>query len=314
MKSNARIVFGALVGGVVILLLMSAWNGVRTVTPQAPARSGSASSASATPHCRATGTATSLPTVVLESSGLARSTREPGVFWTHNDRGSGPSLFAVDEQGRLLRTVRVRVPATDWEDLDIGPCDDGSCLYVGDIGDNNADREVVTIYRMAEPGTDATEVSAVALRVRFPDGPNDAESLFVLPTGDLFLVTKGRHHEIALYWYPSPQRPNQTVLLERVRQLFTEPDDNADYVTAATATPNGRWIGIRTYRSLYIYDARRLLSGRRVDPMIVDLRPLAEAQGEGLVMADDGTIWLSSEAGTRRGRAALNRIECPLSE
>jgi hypothetical protein len=207
----------------------------------------------------------------------------------------------------------VGVPAVDWEDLEIGVCETGTCLYIGDIGDNSATRQTVTVYRIAEPEADLREADGVvALHARFPDGPKDAESLFVLPTDDLFLVTKGRRQEIALYRYPAPQRPDEVVLLERVRELFPQPEDNDDRVTAAAATSDGRWIGIRTYRTLYIYDAAPLVGGGAVDPTVLDLTPLAESQGEGLAIGKDGTIWLSTEAENKRSTPALNRLDCAL--
>ena len=119
----------------------------------------------------------------------------------------------------------------------------------------------------------------MALRARFPDGPTDAEALIVRPAGDLFIITKGRNREIALYRYPAPQRPDEIVTLERVRTLLPEPKDDDDRVTSAAATPDGRWIGVRTYRTLYVYD---------------------------------GTVWLSSEAANKRSRPQLSTLACSL--
>ena len=110
----------------------------------------------------------------------------------------------------------------------------------------------------------------------------------------------------------APTHPSTNCIgLERIRELFPEPDNDDDRVTAATSTPDGRWIGIRTYRTLYIYDADRLVSGGAVDPTAINLAPLFEGQGEGLAMAD-GTVWLSSEAANRRSAAELNRLVCSL--
>lgn len=287
-----------------------------TAAAQAPdARATDRAANGPTPSwtCRTTGAPRFLPPAARESSGLARSLGRSGVLWTHNDRGNDPDLFAVDENGRLLQSVRAPVPAIDWEDLEVGSCEAGSCLYVGDIGDNDADRELITIYRIPEPAADdRTADAATALPARFPDGPRDAEALFALPTGDLYVVTKGRRQQIALYRYPAPQRPDEIVRLERVRELFPEPANDDDRVTAATSTPDGRWVGIRTYRALHIYEARRLVGGGRVDPTTIDLAPLFESQGEGLAMTDGGTVWLSSEAANRRSAAVLSRLECSL--
>jgi hypothetical protein len=83
-------------------------------------------------------------------------------------------------------------------------------------------------------------------------------------------------------------------------------------VTAATSTPDGRWVGIRTYRTLHIYEAEALVSGRPVTPHEIDLESLSEAQGEGLAMDNDGTVWLSSEAANRRSSPELHRLSCGL--
>src|SRR5690606_28459365 len=101
--------------------------------------------------------------------------------------GNDPDLFALDAAGRIVQKVRVAgAEITDWEDIDGGPCPEGYCLYVGDIGDNGAKRDAVTVYRVPEPAAGASEVAgAVALQARFPGGARDAEGLFVLPTGDL---------------------------------------------------------------------------------------------------------------------------------
>ena len=39
----------------------------------------------------------------------------------------------------------------DWEDIESGSCDEGHCLYVADIGDNDAARADVVIYDRLAP-------------------------------------------------------------------------------------------------------------------------------------------------------------------
>jgi hypothetical protein len=270
--------------------------------------------AAVTPTCEIVEAGGALPDEVRETSGLARSTRGPDLFWTHNDAGNEPYLFAVDAAGRLVQRVRVTgAELIDWEDLETAPCGAGSCLYVGDIGDNDGNRERITIYRVPEPEAASTETApADALHARFPDGPRDAEALFNDRSGTLHVITKGRSEEIALYRYPPPQRTGETVVLERVRELFPRPQDDAGRVTAASATPDGRWVGIRTYRTLYLYRAEQLLADSTLQPAVIDLTPLGEAQGESLVLSDDGTVWLSSEAASRREQPRWSRLRCNL--
>jgi hypothetical protein len=59
---------------------------------------------------------------VNESSGLVASRSMPGVYWTHNDSGDGPFIYAFDAAGESRGVFRVSgAQARDWEDMSIGP-------------------------------------------------------------------------------------------------------------------------------------------------------------------------------------------------
>src|SRR5215211_1102238 len=91
---------------------------------------------------------------ISESSGLVASRTTPGAYWTHNDSGDGPFIYAFDTRGDSLGTFRVSgVQARDWEDIAAGPGPQAnrSYLYIGDIGDNDSVRLEVIVYRVAEP-------------------------------------------------------------------------------------------------------------------------------------------------------------------
>src|SRR6476620_3739275 len=79
---------------------------------------------------------------IIESSGIAASYCQTGVYWTHNDSGDGPFIFAIDETGKDLGKWRV-VDArnTDWEDIAASKDASGKCyLYLGEIGNNKLER------------------------------------------------------------------------------------------------------------------------------------------------------------------------------
>ena len=97
----------------------------------------------------------------------ARAARGPATLWTHNDSGDGPRVLALDRRGRLQREVAVSgAEAVDWEDIAIR----GRTLYVGDIGDNLAQRPNVAVYRFAEPPPGRPSVAAERIDLRYPDG------------------------------------------------------------------------------------------------------------------------------------------------
>lgn len=255
-----------------------------------------------------------LPAELAEASGLAASRRHPGVLWLHNDSGSDPEVFAVDSTGAVLGRVRVTgAENVDWEDIALGPCPAGECLYIADTGDNNERREAVAVYRVPEPDpADTATLPAERFRLRFPDGPRDAEALFVTPdTPDarVYLVSKGRTSPVTVYRAPTPLPADTVALLEPVARLTDEAPFGLLHVTGAGATPDGRHVVIRTYVNLRLY---RLDDGRLSpigDP--VDLHLLGEPQGEGVDIRADGTVWLASEE--RGGEAGpISRLVCTL--
>ncbi len=260
--------------------------------------------------CTADGASKTLPDAVKESSGLTQSRRDPGVFWTHNDAGNQPVVFAVSRDGALRSQVRVTgARLEDWEDIEAGACGGRNCLFIADIGDNDAARSTITVYEIEEPAIGATSSSnATAHTARYPGGPRDAEAMFVL-SGRVFVVTKGRTGAIELYRWPQGQG---TVTLERIRELFPKPRNQQDFVTSASASPDGKWVAIRTYRTLYIYKASSLTAPGNPTPLTADLTPAGEKQGEGLAILNDGTVWLSSEAGGKKGSPALTSMSCNL--
>jgi hypothetical protein len=133
-----------------------------------------------------------------ETSGLAVSRQNPGVIWLHND-GGNKRVFAIGAGGELVAQVRVSAKLDDVEDIAIGsgPEIGVDFIYLGDIGDNNAGRREVRVVRFPEPDLSAAGDRTIKaedveeFRLRYPDGPHDAEALMIdSATGDLLIVTK----------------------------------------------------------------------------------------------------------------------------
>jgi hypothetical protein len=253
-----------------------------------------------------------LPAALNEASGVAISRRHPGVLWAHNDSGE-PVLFALDTLGQLRARITVAGENRDWEDIAVGPCGDAHCLYIGAIGDNLQNRADRVIYRLPEPSLDATRVAPTdSFRYRLPDGPQDAEAFFVLPNERLFLVSKGRRGPITLFAFP-PAAADTVVTLAALQTLTAGLVQLPDMITAAGATPDGSVIVLRSYSALQLYS----FDGARLSPLLpgsgVDLQPLAEFQGEGADIGEDGTIYLVSEKGLEKRAPPLSKLRCTWS-
>lgn len=260
--------------------------------------------------CVEQATQIALPASVPESSGAAIGRRDPEVIWTHNDSGGEPTIYAVSRSGQALGQVRLTDAQNyDWEDIAIGQCVAGSCLYLADVGDNPEDRSEIVVYRVDEPAPADTQTApAEIFRMRYPDRPRDAEAVFVLPGERLYIVSKGRSDAVALFRYPGSLRSDEVVTLERVQEITDSRPSLPDQVTGASASPDGTMVAIRTYAALHLYGVNGdVLSQSPV--LSQSLRTLGEPQGEAVALGRDGDIVLTSEAGQGSG-PSMALIRC----
>ncbi len=132
-----------------------------------------------------------------EASGVAASRQFPGRLYHINDSGDAGNFYVTDMDGGNLKTVRVTgFQPEDTEALSLGPCPGNtrsSCIYIGDIGDNDKARKSIEVVLVDEVGAFPKSVSPrTRLKLRYPDGPHDAESLAVHPSGTIYILTKER--------------------------------------------------------------------------------------------------------------------------
>ena len=166
-----------------------------------------------------TATASIADETLDEISGLVAGRVNEGLLWVHNDSGDGPNLYLLDAAGRTRATYSLDgVAATDWEDIAIGPAVEpgGHYLYAADIGDNQARRSRVTVYRVEEPviqGDGGTLTGIDVFHLAYPDGPHDAETLLVDPaSGELIVVTKALIGQANVYRAPAATGPVVTTM------------------------------------------------------------------------------------------------------
>lgn len=273
-----------------------------------------APAAGAEQECRILRRDVLMNSVVRETSGAAFDPRDPEVFWTHNDSGHEAEVFAVRSDGRILgRTAVTGARNRDWEDVDVGPCAGGGpCLYLFDTGDSGRRRrDPVALYRVPLPAPGAARTApAERFHARFPGGNRDTEATFVLPDGAVYLVDKGKRGPVGLWRWPTPLGPD-TAVLEEVRTLAPRPRQPGDQVTGAGASPDGRWVAVRTYGRVAFYRTSELLGGGG-PAYTMDLATLGEPQGEAVAIDDDGTVVLTSESGTQGLPPRAAFLQCTL--
>src|ERR1044072_2694015 len=198
---------------------------------------------------------------ISESSGLVASRTTPGAYWTHNDSGDGPFIYAFDTRGDSFGTFRViGAQDLDWEDIAAGPGPqpNKSYLYIGDTGDNDSLRPEVIVYRVAEPTlSDATRKftkyrpgstePAEAITLKYPDGAHDAEALLVHPrTGNIYIVTKVVLVNPGVYEAVAPFTAGKQITMRRIGETHV-PSLFGGVITGGSISPDGRRIALCDY-------------------------------------------------------------------
>lgn len=234
---------------------------------------------------------------LAEISGLVASRSHDGVLWAIDDSGGAAAISAIQgADGADLGTwMLVGATNLDWEDLAIGPVPDAdtSLLYVADIGDNLRSRADVRVYRVAEPdpaggsgGGEIAEVDTIVLT--YPDGAQDAESLFVDPvSGDLVIVTKNWDGGPAgIYRAPGDFADGTAAVLDAVGSVDLRAF--GQLATGADISADGSIIALRTYGSVLLWwrqDGTTVAEAMAGGPC--EAPSVNEAQGETVAIESD---------------------------
>jgi len=255
---------------------------------------------------------------IKESSGLAAGRANPGVFWTHNDSGSRPQVFAFTMQGKALATVTVAgARARDWEDIASFTYNGRGVLLAGDVGDNNVNRRLCTLYAFHEPRLTAQKHAAQgtvklvqAINFTYEDGPHNCESVAVDPTDrTVYLVSKAGGRQCKVYSLAWPKRSAKGPHVARPVATLEIPT-----TTAMDISPDGLRAVVLTYGPAFEYARRPAETwaqgfarpGRR-------LAMPPRAQGESICYGADGkTLYLTSECKRKNSANPSPLIEIPV--
>jgi hypothetical protein len=251
---------------------------------------------------------------IRESSGLANSSCQPEILWTHNDSGDAALIFALDKTGQRLATYKVKgAKNTDWEDLAVRrePASGECFLYIGDIGNNTRSRGELTIYKIPEPKisaagqTDSSKKNplsteaAGAIRFQYPNGErHDAETLLVHPpTGDIYILSKGIGSASQVYKLAAGYDLNKMNSPEKIGD-FTVPAIPNGLLTGGSISPDGRRLVVCDYFAAYEIElpqnAKNFDEIWRQKPRKIQLGQ--REQGEAVAYSADGkSIYATSE-------------------
>lgn len=264
---------------------------------------------------------------LVELSGLAVSHADDTLLWAHNDSGDGPNLFRVGFDGADLGRVRIDgAKAVDWEDIATFDWQGAPAILVGDVGDNFARRDHVTLYAVADGGRLGDTHLLWKLDLRYPDGPRDCEAVAVDPVDGMILLLSKRDLPNRLYAVPMPAvapPPDAPPLVPRfLGTVETLPQPTLDELpnapffgmlsglpTALDISRDGRFAVVTTYGDAYRYVRRAgepWIATFARTPERIRLPRLRQTEA-GAITADGRSLFVSTE-----GRPApLVRVPLP---
>ena len=199
---------------------------------------------------------------ITEASGLQRSKRLDGVYYTHNDSGGEAILFATDASGHDLGTLTLTgIEPNDWEGIAGARLNGEASLVIADIGDNGLNRGDISLLVVTEPDLNSlsfgfdVDVSSRPVSVSYADGLSyDAEAVFIDGDNDTVVVfTKNFSDTTQQAMWKGSLAAGLTagrVVLEYRGLVFLADEQRANAITDIDIHPNGRELAVLTYGPL----------------------------------------------------------------
>jgi hypothetical protein len=230
---------------------------------------------------------------VKESSGLVKSQKYEGIWWTSNDSGDTARIFGVNQAGDVKAVLTFKAPVKDVEALAI---DQDGTIYVADIGDNKSSRQMISVYTIPEPAKlENQPMKFHRYDFVYPDGAHDAETLLIQPdTHRLYFVTKVAKGKGGFYAAPEQASRHGTNELTRLA-------DAPPGITDGTFLPDGESLVLRSY-----VDIALLTWGP--NPNVQARAPVPLSQGESVAIGPSAT---SLVVGSEGANSVVYQVPIP---
>jgi hypothetical protein len=231
---------------------------------------------------------------IKESSGLIKSQKYEGIWWTSNDSGGTARIFGVNQNGDVKAVLTFKAPVKDVEALAI---DQDGTIYIADIGDNKSSRQMISVYTVPEPANLGDQsVKFHRYDFVYPDGAHDAETLLIQPdTHRMYVVTKVAQGKGAFYAAPAQASRQGTNDLTRLA-------DAPPGITDGTFLPDGKSLVLRSYVdiALLTWGPTPSVQGRAAVPL---------AQGESVAIGPSAT---SLVVGSEGANSVVYQVPIPV--
>ncbi|WP_436517959.1 hypothetical protein [Ekhidna sp. To15] len=173
---------------------------------------------------------------LVEASGIEESYENPGYFWTHNDSGSEPTLYLINNRAQIVMEVDLKgLKNRDWEEIVTVKKDGESYIYVAEIGDNKAVHKDVKILKIPEPRFNGKQNITIdkkdveIMSFTYAEGARDAEAVLYDQNQDEFVLVTKREKNALVYSFPFKANKKPVTIKSKGKiptKLFTAADMN----------------------------------------------------------------------------------------
>jgi len=232
-----------------------------------------------------------LPNAVEESSGLV-ALPQKGLYLTHNDAGNKPYLYKINEQGKLVETIKLNLKNVDWEDLSR---DDKGYVYIAETGNNDNNRRDLKIYKLKPESPQQVETISFTYedQKQYPpakkDRNFDVEAIFY-SNGSIYLITKDRGRQATAKVYKVPAKAGKyTAKLVGSHSLHAE-------ITGAGISPSEEKVALLSEGKIHLFtgfDSPETF----YEGTYKEIRLKDAGQTEGIAFEDEETMVITSEGG-----------------
>ena len=239
--------------------------------------------------------------IIPEASGIVNSFYNPNGIWTHNDSNNKDVLYLISKTtSEILFKIHIQnIISNDWEDITIGDCFmglNGKCLYVGDIGDNQKERNIKKIYVIEEPkienyGNDSISTDSFRLiSFYMEDGTFNSEAIMYSKEIDGFFILSKDQNIQSIYKIDNLENHSGEII--KAKKIYSFEYING-LITASDISLDDNHCLIKTYEKIYYWDKDSNENWENIfkNKLPVILNYEQESQGEGICWGKNENVY-----------------------
>jgi hypothetical protein len=96
------------------------------------------------------------------------------------------------------------------------------------------------------------------------------------------------------------------------KEIVAGRSKRGDRITGGGASPDGRWVVLRTPAYISFFAADEFVTGNARQVLRFEVTALGEPQGEGVAIANNGALLLVGEGGAKHKPGTFARASCTL--